>query len=54
MRQHLSLTWIDPVVNAGVTSEEALLDPANPVHPDLYTSSLPDLLQIKSELVSAS
>lgn len=40
-------------MGAGVTTEEALLDPSNNVHPDLYTSSLPDLLQVKGELANA-
>ena len=33
---------------AGVTTEDALLAESNKVHPDLYTSSLPDLLSVKA------
>lgn len=39
---------------AGVTTEDALLDPNNRVHPDMYASALPELLEVKSELAPAS
>jgi len=37
---------------AGVTTEAELLSPENTVHPDLYTSQLPDVLQVKDAVAA--
>ena len=39
--------------NTGVTTEQALLDKENSIHPDLYTDQLSDLLAVKEALTPA-
>lgn len=39
---------------AGVTTEQALLDKENSIHPDYYTDQLSDLLEVKEATVVAA
>ena len=41
------------MLNAGVTTEQGLLDKENSIHPDFYTNQLSDLLSIKEALTPA-
>ncbi|KAK9803264.1 hypothetical protein WJX72_002819 [[Myrmecia] bisecta] len=40
------------LVLSGVTTKEQLLDPANPIHPDMYASQLSELLVVKQEVAA--
>ena len=36
------------LLHAGVTTETELLSEGNTIHPEIYTSQLPDLLSVKA------
>lgn len=50
--QHGGLTTM--LVLSGVTTEQALLDKENTIHPDYYTDQLSDLLVVKEAAVAAA
>ena len=41
------------MMNAGVTTEQGLLDKENSIHPDFYTNQLSDLLSVREALTPA-